>query len=86
VGLAIAGNGQGGEQELRVALQLDPNDEDAKKALPQSANLPPALKKLGRQEKWSPMIADSVPHSVGARGCGILSQFVVSATLWFGLL
>ncbi len=36
------GNRQDGEQELQVALQLDPHDEDAKKALAQLANLPPA--------------------------------------------
>jgi len=36
------GNTQEGEKELRAALQLDPNDEDAKKALALLANLPPA--------------------------------------------
>jgi Tfp pilus assembly protein PilF len=36
------GNRQDGEKELRSALQLDPHDEDAKKALAQLANLPRA--------------------------------------------
>jgi tetratricopeptide (TPR) repeat protein len=36
------GNTQEGEKELRAALELDPNDEDAKKALALLANLPPA--------------------------------------------
>jgi tetratricopeptide (TPR) repeat protein len=36
------GNRQDGERELRAALQLDPKDEDAKKALAVLANLPPA--------------------------------------------
>jgi tetratricopeptide (TPR) repeat protein len=36
------GNRQDGEKELRAALQLDPHDEDAKKALAQLANLPHA--------------------------------------------
>ena len=35
------GNRQDGEKELRAALQLDPHDEDAKKALAQLANLAP---------------------------------------------
>ena len=36
------GNRQDGEKELRTALQLDPHDEDAKKALALLANLPQA--------------------------------------------
>jgi Tfp pilus assembly protein PilF len=31
---------QDGEKELRAALELDPHDEDAKKALSQLASLP----------------------------------------------
>jgi len=36
------GNRQDGEKELRAALELDPRDQDARKALAQLANLPPA--------------------------------------------
>ncbi len=35
-------NRQDGEKELRAALELDPHDEDAKKALALLENLPPA--------------------------------------------